>query len=204
MEANDIIMLNDRKQFCVRQKRIGFKLYKVFDIYDFITTKEIGLAVEENSLWINIMRFFLFKMILPNRICIYESESDKLFLTMTKPFKFNILNRVVFVRDAEGDRIGELRHSMIGLKRQFSVYNHDKKKIGFVKGDLKGWNFKFEDNSSMEIVSIKKKWTEIGNENYSSNFNYSVSIEGENKEIGDVSRLVLASTLAIEMMFKEN
>lgn len=196
-------MLKDRKLFCIRQHFKFLSFSREYNIYEPSTAKQIGVAKEENSFLINLLRFFTIKLLVPNRVNVYDTESNTLYLTMKKPFNFNLLNREVSIRDGEGNRIGKLKHSIIGTKRQFSVYNHEGEKIGLVQGDWKGWSYNFKDNSGMDFGSIKKKWTEIGKETFSMTENFTVTVDDENEEIADIPKIILAASLAIDMMFKE-
>ena len=71
-----------------------------------------------------------------------------------------------------------------------------------MKGDWKGWNFRFLVASEREIGTITKKWAGIGKELFTSADNYIVSFT----EAPDPGKavLLLAAGLAVDTVYKEH
>jgi uncharacterized protein YxjI len=73
--------------------------------------------------------------------------------------------------------------------------------VAEVKGDWKGWNFKFLDTSGHELGSVTKKWAGIGKELFTSADNYMIAL-GEASQAGSAP-LLLAAGIAIDVVYKE-
>ena len=69
-----------------------------------------------------------------------------------------------------------------------------------MKGDWKGWNFKFLDSAGQEMVVVTKKWAGLGKELFTSADDYIVEI----KEGTANNALLLAAAIAIDTGFKES
>lgn len=73
--------------------------------------------------------------------------------------------------------------------------------VALVKGDWKGWNFRFLDSAENEIGTVAKKWAGIGKEFFTSADNYVIAL---NQEAAPAkAMLLLAAGLAIDTVFKE-
>ena len=104
------------------------------------------------------------------------------------------------VTDADGAIIGTLVRKMLSLGGAFRVFDPEGNEFALVKGEWKGWNFKFIVDGE-EIGSVTKKWAGLGKELFTSADNYIISITGET-EPGDCE-LLLAAGIAIDTVFKE-
>ena len=69
-----------------------------------------------------------------------------------------------------------------------------------MKGDWKGWNFKFLDSAGQEMGVVTKKWAGLGKELFTSADNYIIEI----KEGTANNALLLAAAIAIDTVFKES
>jgi uncharacterized protein YxjI len=73
-----------------------------------------------------------------------------------------------------------------------------------VKGDWKGWNFKFLTSAGREIGTVTKKWAGLGKELFTSADNYVISISDPSMAGPAASALLLAAGIAIDIVFKES
>ena len=72
-----------------------------------------------------------------------------------------------------------------------------------VKGNWKGWDFRFLTKNGREIGTVTKKWAGLGKELFSSADNYIISLSDLNGTSPAAGALLLAAGLAIDVVFKE-
>ena len=69
-----------------------------------------------------------------------------------------------------------------------------------LKGDWKGWNFRFLSGET-ELGIISKKWAGLGKELFTSADNYVISLHGQPEPT--LNLLLLAAGLAVDTVLKE-
>jgi uncharacterized protein YxjI len=198
------MLLNYRK-FFVKERVAMLKLTDTYDIYDPATNAQIGLAKEQTSTWVQIARLMVNKRFLSTTIHIYEAGDDSeepLFSLIKKP---GFMSVKVVVQDAHGNAFGTLRSKVLSLGGGFTVMNTSGVQVADVKGDWKGWNFRFLTPDGHELGVVTKKWAGIGKEFFSSADNYMIALNDSDGEDSDpqLAALLLAGGLAIDMVFKE-
>jgi uncharacterized protein YxjI len=193
----------DRQSYFIRE-HVGFmKLSNTYDILDPETQRQIGIAQERTSAWIHILRFLINKQMLPTKVFIYsgdnaENESALLFSIQRG---FTLLRSRIDILDRYGKSMGWMKSKAFSLGGAFRVHDAADKEVAMVKGDWKGWNFRFLDNSEQEIGSITKKWAGIGKELFTSADNYIITLKGAPS--AERNALLLAAGLAVDTVFKE-
>lgn len=193
----------DLREFVVRERVALVKLTDAFDIFDARTQQPVALARETPGGFLKFLRLLVKKHALPNQVTVWQGgETGPVLFTIHKPF--TLFRSKVIVRDGEGRDVGYLKSKIFSLGGGFWVYDMQDRQIAEVKGDWKGWNFKFLAADGREIGMIAKKWGGIAKELLTSADAYMVRI-GE--AVGD-SRpariLLLAAALAIDIVFKES
>jgi len=194
-------MLN-RSTYFIRE-HVGFlKLADTYDILDPETQVQIGIAKEEISGAMKALRLLVNKKMLPTRINVYAATSGEDIGDLQFSIKrgFTFLRAKVDVLDAGGRDLGYFKAKLFSLGGGFRVFTVDNQEVALVKGDWKGWNFRFLKGEE-EIGSITKKWNGIGKELFTSADNYIITLKGEANET--VSTLLLAAGLAIDCVLKE-
>ena len=73
--------------------------------------------------------------------------------------------------------------------------------MALVKGDWKGWNFRFTAGDR-ELGVVTKKWAGLGKEFFTSADNYMISIHGAPNPVANI--LLLAAGLAIDTVLNES
>ncbi|MEE9392493.1 MAG: phospholipid scramblase-related protein [Planctomycetota bacterium] len=195
-------MLN-RTTFFIREHVGMLKLSDTYDILDAETQEPIGIAKENPGGLVHVLRFFINKQTLPTEIRVYEGtdpkDESKLLFSIKRGF--TLLRSRVEVIDANGEVVGWFKRKLMSLGGAFRVFNSSDQEVATVKGDWKGWNFRFLDQDENEMGSITKKWAGIGKELFSSADNYIVSL----KDTADPAKamLLLAAGLAVDTVFKE-
>jgi uncharacterized protein YxjI len=195
-------MLLDRKVFFVKEQVAFMKLTGTYEIYDAETNVQVGVAKEEPAFMIKYLRLLVSKLMLPNRINVYDTDNGHLVFYIQKPVSF--LRSKVFVHDSNGDPIGYFKGKILTIGGGFTVYDSNDREVARIIGDWKGWNFKFITSNEKELGTITKKWAGIGKEFFTSADNYVISLNNTT-EIGlEHHKLLLAAGLAVDTVYKEH
>jgi uncharacterized protein YxjI len=193
-------MLN-RRTFFIRE-HVGLMKFKdTYDILDPETQAQLGTAKETTPGWILLLRFLLNKSMLPLVISINAIDSDQPVLTMRRGFTF--LRSKVWIESSNGEKLGYFKSKLFSIGGGFWVYDMKDTKVAEIKGDWKGWNFRFLDDSGKELGLVTKKWGGIGKELFTSADNYLISINDLGKDQAAYGSLLLAAGIAIDTVFKE-
>jgi uncharacterized protein YxjI len=192
-----------RQSYFIRE-HVGFmKLSNTYDILDPETQRQIGIAQERPGTLIQVLRFLINKQLLPTKIFIYsgdnaENESALLFSIQRG---ITLFRSRIDILDRNGKSMGWMKSKAFSLGGAFRVHDGADNEIALVKGDWKGWNFRFLDNSEQEIGSITKKWAGVGKELFTTADNYIIALKGANSP--ERSALLLAAGLAVDTIYKE-
>jgi uncharacterized protein YxjI len=195
-------MLN-RKTYFIRE-HVGFmKLADTYDILDPQTQEPIGIAKEKPGTLIHVLRFLVNKQILPTKVFIYEGtdpeDESKLLFSIQRGVSF--FRSRVNICDSHNAVVGWLRSKTFSLGGAFYVFDAADNEVAFVKGDWKGWNFRFLDKTENEIGTITKKWAGMGKELFTTADNYIIALNQEPTPENAI--LLLAAGLAVDIIYKE-
>lgn len=193
-------MLN-RKHYFIREHVGLLKLSDVYDILDPETKSKIGEAREEISGFVKFLRLLINKQLMPTRVCVYEgTEKTSQTLLFSIRRGVALLRPKIDVVDANGVKLGYLQSKLFSIGGAFRVFSADAKEVALVKGDWKGWNFRFLSGET-ELGVITKKWAGLGKELFTSADNYIITINGEPDP--SINLLLLAAGLSIDTVLKE-
>jgi uncharacterized protein YxjI len=193
-------MLN-RTQFFVREHVDFMKLSGKYDILDPQTKAKIGEAREEIGGLVKILRLFINKKLMPTTVTVYETpdaQTRRPLFAIRRGAAF--FRPKVLVRDAQGAPLGYFQSKLFSLGGAFRVFTADGTEIALVKGDWKGWNFRFLSGDT-ELGAVTKKWAGLGKELFTSADNYMITVNGASDPT--MSTLLLAAGLAIDTVLKE-
>ena len=196
-------MLN-RKSYFIRE-HVGFmKLSDTYDILDPETQAQVGIAKEKPGALIHVLRFLIGKQLLPTKVFVYEGTNpeDENRLLFSIQRGITLIRSRVNICDSRGTIIGWLKSKALSLGGAFYVFDAADNQVAFVKGDWKGWNFRFLDRSENEIGTITKKWAGIGKELFTTADNYMIALNQEPKPENAI--LLLAAGLAVDTIYKEH
>lgn len=194
--------LLQRTLFFVRERTAILKLVDTFDILDPTSGQAIGLAKEEPPTWAKWLRLLVNKQQLPTAVNIYEHENQPPVLTIQRGFTF--LRSKIRVSSGS-ESLGYFKSKLFSLGGGFNVFDNRDQQIAEVKGDWKGWNFRFLTKAGREIGTVTKKWAGLGRELFTSADNYVIAITDLNSAgSAAASALLLAAGLAIDIVFKES
>jgi len=195
-------MLN-RQTYFIRE-HVGFlKLSDTYDVLDPETQAQIGIAKEKLTTWFQILRLFVNKQFLPTKVFVYEGDDpedeSKLLFSIQRGLTFP--RSKVDICDPQGNVLGWFKSKVFSLGGAFNVFDASGTMVASVKGNWKGWEFRFLDSAQNEIGRISKKWAGIGKELFTSADNYILSL---NEEPGPAKAiLLLAAALAVDTIYKE-
>jgi uncharacterized protein YxjI len=195
-------MLN-QKTYLVRERVGLLKLSDTYDIFDPTTHIQVGIAQEKPSVLVHILRFVINKQMLPTQVVVYqgtdpEDESKRLFSIERG---ITLLRAKINVCDQAGNVIGYLQSKLMSIGGAFDIFDATGQKIAAIKGDWKGWNFRFLDQTENEIGLISKQWAGIGKELFTSADNYIISFHHTPTAVQ--ATLLLAAGLAVDTVYKE-
>jgi uncharacterized protein YxjI len=190
-----------RQQYFIREHAGLVKLSDVYDILDPETKAKIGEAREEISGLVKFLRLLIGKQLMPTRVCVYEGAdkpAQKLLFSIRRGVA--LFRPKVEVTDAQGASLGYLQSKAFSLGGAFRVFTADNQEVALVKGDWKGWNFRFLSGET-ELGVVTKKWAGLGKELFTTADNYIISINGTPNATNNT--LLLASGLAVDTVLKE-
>lgn len=190
----------DRKTFLVKE-RVGFlKLVDTYDIVEPASGAALGTATERVHPLMQVARLLVNKRLLPTTVEIRTAEPDKVVLSIRRA---GLLRSTVSVTDGNGRAIGSFKSKLFSLGGGFFVHDTAGKQVAEIKGDWKGWNFRFLNSAGVEIGKVTKKWAGIGKELFTSADNYMIALDEKKDLPPGTSALLLAAGLAIDIVYKE-
>lgn len=194
--------LLERTTFFVKERVALLKLTDTYDILDPVTQQQIGIAREEPPAWAKWLRLLVNKQMLPTAVNIYETEGQPPVASIHRSFTF--VRSKVRVVGPGGQALGYFKSKFFSLGGGFHVFDNADHKVAEVKGNWKGWDFKFLNPSGREIGSVTKKWAGLGKELFTSADNYIIALSDLSGTSPEISALLLAAGLAIDIVFKES
>ena len=192
-------MLEKYKRFFVREHVGVLKLTDTYDILDADSQHQIGVAKDEPASWAKYLRLLVSKQLLPTTVNIYENE--QLVLSIHKPFVF--IRSKVTVTKADGQNLGYFKGKLFSIGGGFWVFDTADQQVAEIKGDWKGWNFRFLGRDQSELGTVTKKWAGLGKELFTSADNYVIALNDQHHFRENDSLLLLAAGIAIDVVFKE-
>ncbi|MDX1996995.1 MAG: phospholipid scramblase-related protein [Thermoanaerobaculia bacterium] len=102
-----------------------------------------------------------------------------------------------------GAALGSFRSKAISLGGAFFVLDASGQTVAEIKGDWKGWNFRFLDTAGRELGTVTKQWAGIGKELFTSADTYLIALSDAAPRGANQVALLLAAGLAIDVVFKE-
>ena len=192
----------DRNAYLIKE-RVGFlKLADSFDIYDPASGMKIGNAREAIGLMLKLLRLLVNKRLLPTRVEVREDEHGPVLLSIRRGF--NLFRARVTVHDRVGNELGHFKSKLLSIGGGFHVLDAFDKPVADIKGDWKGWNFRFLAADGTELGKVTKKWAGLGKELFTSADNYVIALDEGRTFPPEAVALLLAAGLAIDIVYKEH
>jgi len=196
-------MLFQRRRFFVKERVSLLKLTDTYDIVDPETRLTIGVAREEPPMWAKLMRLIVKKPLLPTVVNVYESETESAPPVLWLEKSPGLFKTTVVVKHHTLGEIGRFKTKWFSFGGAFHVFDRSGQKVGEVKGDWKGWNFRMLDARGQETGVVTKKWGGVGRELFTTADNYMVSLNDKTPAQPDQGPMLLAAGLAIDIVYKE-
>ena len=189
----------DRKAFLVKE-RVGFlKLSDTYDIFDPATGAQIGIAREQVGPLLHVLRFLIHKRLLPTVVEVREREGGPVLLSIRRSPMSHVT-----VRDQAGRELGRFKSKLFALRAGFRVFDASERQVAEIKGDWKGWNFRFLTAEGAELGTVTKQWAGLGKELFTSADNYVIALDERLPVAPEAAALLLAAGLAIDTVYSEN
>jgi uncharacterized protein YxjI len=195
-------MLLDHTTFFIKERVAFAKLTDTYDILDPGTQTQIGIAKEEPPGWAKWLRLIIDKQWMPTRVNVYEADQVTEIFSIRRGWVF--LRAKIPVVDGTGTQLGWFKSKLFSLGGGFYVFDNAGQQVAEVKGDWKGWNFKFLTAGGHEIGAVTKKWAGLGKELFTTADNYIVDISPAAMGNPGAGTLMLAAGLAIDTILKES
>jgi uncharacterized protein YxjI len=189
------------KTFLIKERVGLLKLVDTFDIYDPATGAQVGIARENIGVVVKLLRMLINKRLLPTTVEVREREDGRVLLTISRGV--TLLRSHVTVTDSVGKQIGLLKSKVFSLGGGFDVLDQLQQPVAEIKGDWKGWNFRFLTPDGHEIGKVTKKWAGLGKELFTSADNYIIALNETAAIRPDAAPLLLAAGLAIDTVYNE-
>jgi uncharacterized protein YxjI len=193
--------LLERTSFFVKERVAVLKLVDTYDILDPATSHTIGVAKEEPPTWAKWLRLLVNKQLLPTAVNVYEVEGQPPVLSIHRGF--TLLRSKIRVLAGNRASLGYFKSKLLSLGGGFNVFDNLDQQVAEVKGNWKGWDFKFINKHGQEIGKVTKKWAGLGKELFTSADNYIISLSDLREANSEASALLLAAGLSIDIVFKE-
>lgn len=187
--------------YLIKEQAGLFKLADTYDIFDPETNEQVGVAREEPPGWSKPLRFLISKKLLPTTINIYEQGSNRPLFNIKRGV--TLFRSRVDIHDSKDRLIGYFKSKILSIGGGFYVYDHKDRQFAEVKGDWKGWNFKFVTGDGEELGTVAKKWAGLAKELFTSADNYIIALNPSAERAEDDSMLLLAAGLAVDIIYKE-
>lgn len=198
-DASDSALLS-RTIFFVKERGGLLKLVGTYDIFDPVTGHQIAIAKEEPPTWAKFLRLVVEKSKLPTCVNVYEADGAPPVLTIHRGFS---LFRAKMHVTCAGKKLGYFKRKLLSIGGGFNVFDLRDQQVAEVKGNWKGWDFKFLSKSGREIGSVTKKWAGLGKELFTSSDNYVISLNSLGDTNPEAAALLLAAGLSVDIVLKE-
>lgn len=190
--------------FAIQEHRKVLSSVQSYDIQNAVTGELLGVAEERMSLLTQLLRWVMSKHLLPTLLEVREKPDDSLVFSLRRTGYF--FKSRVEVLDSMGILVGYFKSKVFTLGGGFHVYDRDDKYFAEVKGNLIGFNYRFITvEGSVELGQVAKKiegLPGLAREFFYSADNYLLSVNPELREQPFAKMLLLAATLAIDLIYK--
>jgi uncharacterized protein YxjI len=192
-------MLN-LKTYLIKEHVGMMKLHDTYDIFDAETNEQVGVAKETISTFATILRLLVNKQLIPTTVTVTDMDDEVVF-KIHRPF--SLWRARVNIENADGEVLGYFKSKILSLGGGFYVYDNNDEQFAEVKGDWKGWNFKFLTAEVKQLGTVAKKWAGLAKEFFTSADNYVIALNESVAKNKASNLLLLAAGLAIDVIYKE-
>ncbi len=189
------------QNYLVKEQVSFLKTTDTYDIFDPESGEQVGVAKEDPGALVKTLRWLISKKLMPTKVEIREHPEGSLVFTIRKPV--GLFRETVEVYDADDRKIGYFKSKLFSIGGGFYVYDKNDKQFAEVKGEWTGWEFRFITPDGHEMGRVTKKWAGALKELFTSADNYVVSISDDLVDQPIAKMLLLAATIAIDVVYYE-
>lgn len=189
------------QNYLVKEQVAFLKTVDTYDIFDPESGDQVGVAKEVPGALISTLRWFISKKLMPTKVEVREHPEGSLVFTIKKPVK--LFRETVEVYDAEDRKIGHFKSKIFSLGGGFYVYDKNDNQFAEVKGKWTGWDFTFVTPEGHQMGKVSKKWAGALKELFTNADTYVVSISDDLADQPIAKMLLLAATIAIDVVYYE-
>jgi uncharacterized protein YxjI len=186
-------------RFMVKEQVKFLKTVQKYDIFDYETEEQLGVAEETLSGLVQTLRWFIGKSLLPTTVEVRDHEDAVVFRIRRGAFFFQAR---VEVLNADNELIGYFKSKIFSFGGGFWVYDAKDRQFAEVQGNLLGFDYKVLTPDGEELGRVSKKWGGALKELFTSADTYMVDVSEDLAEQPVAKMLVLAAALTIDIIFK--
>jgi uncharacterized protein YxjI len=193
----------ERNRYVIKEKVKILSAVQSYDILDPEDGELIGTAQESIGVLTQMLRWFMSKQLLPTRLEVREKPDDSLVFSLRRGWY--VFRSRVEVLDSQDQLIGYFKSKFFTISGGFHVYDKDDQHFAEVKGKLLGWNYRFlSPDGKVEMGKVSKKLGAAGvlKELFTSADTFGVEVSEDLAEEPMAKMLILAATLAIDLIYK--
>jgi len=191
----------NRNLFVVKEHVGMFKAANNYDILD-PESQEVILHCREDKLgpFTKMLRFTDYKRNTPFDIDVRTPEGQRIVSVRrgTTFFRSNVR-----VYDEKDEHIGGFQQKVFSIGGAFKVLDDQEQELCHLKGKWTSWDFSFMAGET-KLAQVKKKWSGLGKEMFTSADNYMLEIEDAVPPDNPIRQLILGAVLCIDMVLKED
>ena len=193
----------ERTKYVIKERVKIISAVQSYDILDADTGEVVGTAQESIGVLTQLLRWFVSKQFLPTRLEVREKPDDSLVFSLRRGWY--LFRSRVEVLDSQDQLVGYFMSKFFTISGGFHVYDKDDQHFAEVKGKLFGWNYRFlSPDGKLEMGHVSKKLGAMGilKEMFTSADTFGVEISEELADEPMAKMLILAATLAIDLIYK--
>jgi hypothetical protein len=171
------------------------------DIRNAESGEVVGLAREVIGSFAKVLRGLLGKRLFSITVEVSEKPDDSLVFTLhQRPHLFKVR---VEVRDSLGQLVGYLKSGSSRIRNGFEIYDKDARLFAQVSGRIFEYDYQFlTPDGKVELARVTRKVAGRGREASFSTESYYLDMNPELADQPLAKMLLLAATLAVDIIYK--
>ena len=187
--------------FLIKEHVGFFKAANNYDIYDPATGQILLLCREPKlGFFTKIFRFTDSKRMTPFDVWVTLPDGTPA-VRVTRGISIFLSKVSVF--DEHNRYIGGFKQKLWSIGGKFEIHDAQGRPVCMLKGNWRGWEFKFLAAGDREFARVSKKWAGLGKEFFTSADNYVLQISSDVSPDNPIRELILAAVMVIDMVLKE-
>jgi hypothetical protein len=191
-------------RFAIQEHKKILSSVQSYEIRNAENGEVVGFARENIGGFTQAMRWIISKALLPTMVEVREKPDDSLVFTLRRGWY--IFRSRVEVRDSMDQVVGYFKSKFFTISGGFHVYDKDGKYFAHVKGRMFGFDYRFlTEDGTVELGHVSKRIggaAGLAREVFFSADNYYLEVNPELNEQPLAKMLLLAATLAVDLIYK--